>query len=248
VIVCLAALAAVSPAAPAPAAEPEAAPPAGMVLIPAGEFQMGKEGEADHSPVHTVRLDAFYLDAREVTNAEYQKFCEETERALPVYWGIEKFCCGPDFPDHPIVGVSWADAEAFAEWAGKRLPTEAEWEYAARGGLVGQPYPSGEEIDLTTANFRTEGTIAVGSLQPNGYGLYDMGGNVREWVVDYYDPDYYQSSPVDNPTGPERAKWRVVRGGGWFSGPTCQSVHGRNALPGSWVDFNIGFRCARDVE
>jgi formylglycine-generating enzyme required for sulfatase activity len=221
-------------------------PPPGMVLIPAGEFQMGADDGQDDEPLHTVRLDAFYMDSHEVTNAQYQAFCQATERRLPKFWGMEEFRSGPEFPDHPVLGVSWNDAKAYAEWAGKRLPTEAEWEYAARGGLKGQPYPRGAEMDQEQANYRSEGSVSGGGFSANGFGLYDMAGNVREWVADYYGPDYYATSPRDNPTGPEKGKFRVVRGGGWYSGPSCQNVHTRNALRPAWVDFNVGFRCARE--
>jgi len=218
-----------------------------MVLIPAGEFQMGKDDEGDHAPLHSVRLSAFYLDAREVTNAEYLAFCQATDHRLPMFWTLDKFQSGPSFPNHPVVGVGSADAEAYADWAGKRLPTEAEWEYAARGGLQGQDFPGGAELDSTLANYSSQHALPVGSYPPNGYGLYDMAGNVREWVSDFYDPDYYRKSPVENPRGPDKAAYRVVRGGGWFSGKYCQKIFLRVALPVQWVDFNIGFRCARDI-
>jgi len=221
-----------------------------MMLIPGGEFTMGKDGESDHSPAHIVYVDSFYLDKYEVTNVQFFKFCKSTDRALPEFWRIEEFHCGPDYPHHPVVGISWNDARDYAEWIGKRLPTEAEWEYAARGTLVGKNYPNGDEIDTTTANFtfagNTRGTVPIGSFPPNGNGLYDMAGNVVEWVQDYYDKDYYKASPKENPTGPSRGKFRVIRGGGWHSGPSCNTVYFRNALRFSWIDFNVGFRCAKD--
>ena len=226
-----------------------------MVFIPAGEFVMGKDGEADHSPAHTVRLNAFYIDICEVTNYQYLEFCEATDRALPMFWGMEEFHCGPDFPHCPVVSVSWRDADAYAEWVGKRLPTEAEWEYAARGGLEGMDYPNGNEISPKAANYYrhdavelVDGTHSVGGYPPNGYGLYDMAGNVNEWVADWYDPDYYAVSSADNPQGPEDGRFRVIRGGGWHSGPSCNRVFHRCGLPRSWLDFNVGFRCARDAE
>ncbi|UCE17068.1 MAG: formylglycine-generating enzyme family protein [Gemmatimonadota bacterium] len=223
-----------------------------LVLIPGGEFLMGKDGESEHSPAHSVYIDSFYIDAYEVTNSQYLAFCEETGHRLPEFWGMDAFHCGPGFAKHPVVGVSWSDAEAYAEWAGKRLPTEAEWEYAARGGLVGKNYPVGDDLDSTLANFtmkgKTKGSAPVGSYPPNGYGLYDMVGNVVEWVSDYYAGDYYSASPYENPTGPEKGKFRVIRGGGWHSGPYCNSVFFRNALPGGWVDINVGFRCAKGIQ
>jgi formylglycine-generating enzyme required for sulfatase activity len=148
--------------------------------------------------------------------------------------------------------VSWRDAAAFADWKGKRLPTEAEWEYAARGGLSGIDFPFEGDLDSTKANFSNHryhlGTQPVGSYPPNAYGLYDMAGNVVEWVADYYDTDYYSSGVADNPTGPEKGRFRVIRGGGWHSGPSCNRVYFRNALPTGWVDINVGIRCARDAE
>ncbi|UCB52511.1 MAG: formylglycine-generating enzyme family protein [Candidatus Zixiibacteriota bacterium] len=221
-----------------------------MVLIPGGEFVMGRDDEGDCSPAHRVFVDSFYMDKYEVTNAQYFDFCQETERRLPEFWGMEEFHSGPDFPNYPVVGISWSDAKAYAEWADKRLPTEAEWEYAARGGLIGKKYPNDDEVDSTKANYtqaKLGGTVAVGSFPPNAYGLHDMAGNVWEWVADYYDKDYYESSLYENPTGPEDGKFKVIRGGGWHSGPSCNTVYFRNALRFNWVDFAVGFRCVKPV-
>jgi sulfatase modifying factor 1 len=220
-----------------------------MVLIPGGEFLMGKDKAGDCSPAHKVRINSFYMDKCEVTNAQYSEFCEETGRQLPEFWGVKEFNSGVDFPNHPVVGISWSDARDYAEWAGKRLPTEAEWEYAARGGLVGMKFPNGDELDSSLANCTLAdlgGTIAAGSFAPNGYGLHDMAGNVWEWVADYYDKDYYQASLYENPTGPEDGKFKVIRGGGWHSGPSCNTVYFRNALRSNWLDFAVGFRCVKD--
>jgi iron(II)-dependent oxidoreductase len=212
---------------------------------------MGDSTEGDHNPVHVVYVDSFYMDKYEVTNAEFYDFCLETGGRLPEFWGMDEFRSGPDFPNHPVVGVSWADAKAYAEWVGKRLPTEAEWEYAARGGLVGQSYTTGASLDSTQANITVKGVatglMKVGSFLPNGYGLHDMAGNVVEWVADYYDQDYYARSPKENPTGPQTGKFRVIRGGGWHSGPFCNRVYFRNALPPGWRDINVGFRCVSDA-
>jgi iron(II)-dependent oxidoreductase len=240
----------------AQSSEPPNAPPtddavAGeTVLIPGGMFQMGGDVEDDHQPIHEVLVDSFYIDKYEVTCARYQRFCVETDHKLPIFWGIEEFHCGEEFPDHPVVGVSLADAEAYAQWAGKRLPTEAEWEYAARGGLEGESFPGGDDVDSTLVNFGRKfgGTLPVGSFPPNGYGLHDMSGNVGEWVADYYDQAYYEESPRENPTGPEKGKYYVVRGGGWFSGKYCNRVYRRLGLLKYWVDFNVGFRCARNAK
>jgi formylglycine-generating enzyme required for sulfatase activity len=236
---------------PALAAEPSPVAPTDEVLIPAGEFTMGRADAGEELTPHRVKLDAFYIDKHEVTNAQYQAFCEATGHDLPVFWGIERFRCSADFPDHPVVGVSQASARKYAEWVGRRLPTEAEWEYAARGGEESLSFGSVEVLEDDEANTKSaklDGPVAVGSFEPNAYGLYDMVGNVREWVADYYADDYFANSPVDNPQGPEKSNWRVIKGGGWYSGKSCNMVHVRNALPGSWSDFNVGFRCARDAE
>jgi formylglycine-generating enzyme required for sulfatase activity len=166
-------------------------------------------------------------------------------------WGMAGFRCGPDYLNHPVVAVNWVDAKAYAEWCGKRLPTEAEWEYAARGGLEGLNYPNGNTLAPSDGNYSKSdkrGSVAVGSYLPNGFGLHDMQGNVVEWVADWYAPDYYASSPRKNPAGPDVGKFKVIRGGGWHSGPSCNVVHFRNALPPGWLDFNVGFRCVKDVE
>ena len=219
----------------------------GMVFISGGEFLMGGPDEEDRSPVHAVYVDSFYMDAYEVTNAQYFTFCEKTGRRLPEFWGMREFRSGLDFPNHPVVGVTQADAGAYAEWAGKRLPTEAEWEYAARGGLAGKEFPNGDDLTNTEANYKSSGIVRVGSYPPNGYGLYDMAGNVREWVSDYWDKDYYKESPYRNPKGPEGGSYCVVRDGGWHSGKMCNRVNSRIWLPKYWVDFAVGFRCARDA-
>lgn len=222
-----------------------------LVLISDGEFLMGSDPEGDHSPVHKVYIDSFYMDKYEVTNAQYLRFCEETGHRLPEFWGMDGFRCGPDYPNHPVVGVSWHDAVAYAAWCGKRLPIEAKWEYADRGELVGKSYPNGETLNPSDGNYNQSGKggpVAVGSYSANGFGLRDMQGNVVEWVWDYYDADYYSSSPMANPMGPDSVRFRVVRGGGWHSGPYCNRVYYRNALPANWVDFNVGFRCVKDME
>jgi len=191
-----------------------------MVLISAGEFQMG-DGSIDEKPVHTVYLNAFYMDVYEVTNTQFKKFIDANpqwrkDRISRQYHDGDylKDWNGDNYPNgkgkHPVILVSWYAANAYAEWAGKRLPTEAEWEKAARGGLVGKKYPWGDNISHDYANYSGtggrdqwwKGTAPVGSFSPNGYGLYDMAGNVKEWCLDWYDSDYYSSSPRENPSGP----------------------------------------------
>lgn len=224
-----------------------------MVLIPAGEFTMGMDKDgADYNPAHKVKIDSFYLDRHEVTNAEYYKFCQETGYKLPETWGTAIFRSGLDFPDFPVTGINWYDAGKYAAWAGKRLPTEAEWEYAARGGLIDQPYPNGADWKVERrVNVLDSGWInlivEVESFDSNGYGLYNMSGNVWEWTADNYNDEYYTESPGDNPKGPERGFIKSIRGGSWHSGSMCKRVYFRRGLPGNWVDFAVGFRCARDL-
>ncbi len=213
--------------------------PEDMAFIPGGEFLMGSnDGEPDEKPVHKVYLDAYYIDKYEVTNKQYREFVEATGHREPVYWGED---------DHPVVYVRREDAVAYATWAGKRLPTEAEWEKAARGGLVGKKYPWGDNIDSTKANYdRNVGhTTPVGTYPPNNYGLYDMAGNVWEWVSDWYDDDYYANSPSKNPQGPNNASFCVRRGGGW--GRDAGNLRCANRYYGSpdLTYNNLGFRCVK---
>jgi len=228
-----------------------------FVLIPEGAFLMGGDTESDHQPVHEVAIAAFQLSRTHVTNHQYAAFCEATDRAYPQFWRQERYCSGPDFPNHPVAGISWQTASEFVEWMSARLPTEAEWEYAARGGLEGKPYPFGDELDPSKANYSPleeehirlspGATLPVGSFPPNGFDLLDMCGNVVEWVADRYAADYYARSPKEDPQGPDIGKHRVIRGGGWHSGPYCNRVYFRNALPANWVDFAVGFRVAKNA-
>jgi formylglycine-generating enzyme len=221
-----------------------------MLPIPAGDFQMGdafNEGESDERPVHTVYIDAFYMDVYEVTNAQYKKFMDATGYKAPDYWD------DPDYNalDYPVVGVSWLDAVAYAEWAGKKLPTEAEWEKAARGGLVAKRYPLGDDISHDNANYGAKAgkdvwafTSPVGSFAPNGYGLYDMAGNVFEWCADWYDGKYYANSPKSNPTGPSSGQSRISRGGGWYGSSDFLRVSRHNYDNPTQTRDYLGFRCA----
>lgn len=225
-----------------------------MVRIARGWFDMGRdarpgdpEAEDIDNPRHRVQVDAFYLDVTPVTNAEYFRFCQTTGHRLPFFWGMREFRSGLDWPDHPVVGVCHRDAQAFANWLGLRLPSEAEWEWAARGGLSGKDYPNGDDLKPEDAHFApwAKGPERVGQLPPNGYGLFDMVGNVAQWVMDFYDKDYYRQSPQKNPKGPSTGRFHVIRGGGWYAGKPCNTVFYRNGLPANWVDFNVGFRCAK---
>ena len=214
-----------------------------MVLIPAGEFIMGDE---DEKTAHSVHLDVYYIDKYPVTNARYKSFMEATGHPAPLYLDDVRF----NQPNHPVVGVSWNDANAYAKWAEKRLPTEAEWEKAVRGGLIGKKYPWGDEPpDRTLANFggNERGTTPVGKYPPNGFGLYDMSGNVYNWCADGYRWDYYKNSPRNNPQGPEGGH-RVTRGGSWRRIEyylRCSSRYDIFMYARSYVD--VGFRCANAV-
>jgi iron(II)-dependent oxidoreductase len=258
---------------------------AGMVLIPAGEFEMGTDSSEvseltqwaktkawysetrpiwveDEVPRHTVYLDAFYMDRYEVTNALYKKFMDATGHKAPEHWDPSGFYNLPfDSPDQPVAYVSWDDAKAYAEWAGKRLPTEAEWEKAARGGLLGKKYPWGApDPDGSQCNFADRNALKsiwsdksvddgyqefapVGSFPPNGYGLHDMAGNAFEWCADWYDRGYYANSPNRNPTGPGSGKVRVVRGGSWSSIPNRLRVAKRGGIIPTYTSIDLGFRC-----
>jgi len=227
-------------------------PDPNMVLIPSGEFTMGKNtsNPTDWQPEHKVVIEAFYLDKYEVTNRQYYEFCSQTHTPLPEFWGSSVCKCSLDFPDHPVVGVSNFDAAKYAKWAGKRLPTEAEWEYASRGGLQNSNYPWGNQIDSTYANYgkKYKTTLKVGSFSPNAFGLFDMAGNVWEWTSDNYGADYYSASPGQNPKGPETGRFKVIRGGSWHSGAMCLQTYYRNGLSASWIDFAVGFRCAKSTK
>ncbi len=254
-----------------------------MVLIPAGEFQMGSApGTTSNSattPAHSVYVDAFYIDKYEVTVGQYNQFVLATGHPRI---GDSSYQYAPT-DQHPVVGVSWNDAIAYAKWAGKRLPTEAEWEKAARGGLVGKEHPWGNTPpDGTQCNFADKSlsrmwhidwgensahksiddgyayTAPVGSFPPNGYGVYDMAGNVAEWCFDAYDENFYANSPRRNPIADilirdgennivAMNKKHVVRGGCWYYSLGGIWIASRNAaLPTSTV-INYGFRCAKSV-
>jgi formylglycine-generating enzyme required for sulfatase activity len=215
-----------------------------MVLVSEGTYRMGAaDGDPDEMPVHEVSLDSFYIDEHEVTIGQYKKFMAETGHAKPDYWQPEL-----DRTTDPVVGVSWNDAKAYAEWAGKRLPTEAEWGYAARGGMVAGKYPWGDTPDTSYANFKSFGILPVKSLKPNGYGIYDMIGNVWEWCLDWYDTEYYHSKTGKNPQGPLMGTYKVLRGGAWYCDEKEVRVTNRFlALPGN-KSYNIGFRCVKSVK
>lgn len=235
---------------PSPTVELVPRPVDRMVTIPAGEFLMGADDkEDDERPSHTVSVEAFEIDIYEVTNAEFAFFVEQTgyvteaEKAgEPETW---RTYATEGREAHPVVKVTWADAEAYCRWVGKRLPTEAEWEKAARG-TDGRIYPWGNDWDPAKANSRESGyrgTLVVGSL-PDGaspYGVMDMAGNVWEWTADWYQA--YPGSDMTSPYFGEQ--YRVTRGGGWFSDAFHLRTANRSATAPEARNDDLGFRCAR---
>ena len=236
-----------------------------MVLITGGKvFLMGSnDGDSDEQPVHEVYLDDFYMDKYEVTNTQYCQFLNEKgnqEEGEVTWLDIEdddcrikkqegKYVPRSGYENHPVIEVTWYGARAYAEWAGKRLPTEAEWEYAARGGLAGQKYPWGNSIDSSMANYGENigDTTPVGNYSANGYGLYDMAGNVWEWCADWFDDNYYTNSSYENPTGPSSGAFRVLRGGSWRSGADggVRCADRSSGVYPYGSGYSHGFRCVR---
>lgn len=242
-----------------------------MAHIPAGDFVMGSsddEAFIDEHPIHTVFLDEFYIDQYPVTNAQYKTFVDANPQwgKLDInkkyhdvdylkHWHWNSFPRGE--ADYPAVNVSWYAAMAYAQWKGKRLPTEAEWEKAARGGLNGNKYPWGNSVHPTQANYdwNIGDTTPIGKYPPNGYELYDMCGNVWEWCLDEYDADFYRNSPSRNPISGTNTvdslmnhfidvdSNRVLRGGSWRIPASLVRTAKRNAESPSFSLNVIGFRC-----
>lgn len=257
---------------------------ANMALIPAGEFQMGSDDSDafdEEKPAHNVYLDAFYMDKYEVTNVQYKAFLDANpewrkDNVTGQYHdgGYLKHWNGNNYPDgkgkHPVFYVSWYAAMAYAEWAGKRLPTEAEWEKAARGSLVGAKYPWGNSVDSSNRQLvnlsqkfpeTNPPTTPVGQYPKNGYDLYDMGGNVSEWCLDEFDPGFYAKSPFRNPIAGTKSisnvidnfanikSYRVSRGSSWFNVHLkfMRVVQRYRSFPSSTSPLT-GFRCVKDVK
>jgi formylglycine-generating enzyme required for sulfatase activity len=227
---------------------------ASMATVPEGYFWMGVDGTIgleDERPRHRVWLDAYAMDRYEVATARYAAFLSATGRTPPLFWDqVDLAVHG----DRPVVGVDWEDADAYCRWTGKRLPTEAEWEKAARG-TDERRYPWGSQSPTAElANFALGARFSYSQvLMPVGayergrspYGIYDLAGNVWEWVQDWYGGDYYERSPERNPTGPEQGQFKVLRGGSWSELPKYLLTYGRFKLPPATRNSYIGFRCVK---
>jgi len=231
----------------------------GMAFIPGGSFQRGRStalpdtevkwyptAHKDDQPARGVTLDPFFLDETEVTNGAYAAFAKSAHHRTPYHWRKGRLPEGAE--NHPVVNVSWDDARQYCEWKGKRLPTEAEWERAARGNAEGALYSWGDRAPKPTdARFNSDAPTPVCAKARSYFGLCDMVGNVWEWTADWYDRTYYASSPEHNPPGPAVGLYRVLRGGSWFDQPGLfLMVSYRSwARPGE-RSATIGFRCAKD--
>jgi len=255
-----------------------------MALIPAGTYDMGSDDEdlIETAPTHRVYINDFYMDVHPVTNEQFAEFLNKTKPPegpdgardwLVVlrtdlndperkhWWPTEiayekgKYVAYKGYRDHPVISVSWNAAYEYCEWAEKRLPTEAEWEKAARGGLKGKKFVWGNEIPTSEIihgkvwdNNRHAAPLGPAkSGRPNGYGLYNMAGSVWEWCFDWYHADYYVNSMRKDPQGPESGRFKVVRGGSWFNNAPGLRVALRNFLDFMALDETTGFRCVSDV-
>jgi formylglycine-generating enzyme required for sulfatase activity len=239
-----------SAAAPARANSVAGAPQ--LARIPEGWFTMGcDEGRDDEKPARRVWVDGFELGIYQVTRAEYQRFLAATGHPAPPFWGDPHF----QDPRQPVVGPSWYDAVAYCEWlsgAGAtgryRLPTEAEWERAARGGTDGALYPWGQAAPETLPNYSRRwitGPEPVGLYAPNPFGLFNMCDNVHEWCADWYDARYYQSAAALNPQGPQHGTRRASRGGSWRHHVKVSRCAARSSIPPEFKYADYGFRLAR---
>ncbi len=225
-----------------------------LVLVKGKWFNMGsEEGQDDERPVHRVWVDAFALGSSQVTNAEYAAFLEATGHRSPPTWNDSQF----NHPKQPVVAVSWFDAAAYCGWlttftgASFRLPTEAEWECAARGGAEGKLYPWGDEPPESQLNYDSRwrrGPEQTAGGAPASLGLYDICENVHEWCSDWYQADYYRASPERNPRGPQTGTRRVSRGGSWRHQVKISRCAARSSIPPQFQYTDYGFRIARDLE
>jgi formylglycine-generating enzyme len=225
-----------------------------LVLIPEGWFLMGSDSGQDcERPIHRVWIDAFFLAATQVTNAEYDCFLRATSMLPPPFWNDAKF----NHREQPVAGVSWHEAFGYCEWLstqtgrGHRLPMEAEWERAARGGLEQQQFSWGDDPPQSLPNYATRwqtGPERVAQYAPNVFGLHDIGDNVHEWCSDWYDPNYYAVSPERNPRGPEESPLKPARkssrGGSWRHHIKVARCSARSSIPPGFQYADYGFRVA----
>jgi len=223
-----------------------------MIRIPGGSFWMGSEGRFTwESPRHRVIVDAFDIAPTSVTRRAYEVFIRETSHEEPKGWNDSAFAN----PEQPVVGVNWFDAVAYCDWLTKangstyRLPTEAEWEKACRGGIVEHEYAWGNETPESIDYFQGEWNAPrrVGAWRANGFGLFNMGDNVHEWCVDWFAADYYLLSPEANPAGPPDGTRRVSRGGSWRHQIKGSRAAHRSSLPPQFRYADYGFRVVREV-
>jgi formylglycine-generating enzyme required for sulfatase activity len=223
-----------------------------MILVPAGSYLMGSEAGQDvERPVHRVFVDAFYLAETQVTVAEYSRFLDATNRPPPPHFSDPNF----NHPQQPVVAISWFDAVDYCAWLSEmtgfnyRLPTEAEWEHAARGGLDGALFPWGDDPPTSRARYAERwhtGPEPVRQSRPNAYGLFEMCENVHEWCSDWFQPDYYSLSPDRNPCGPEAGERKASRGGSWRHHVKISRCSTRSSIPPAFEYADYGFRVARD--
>jgi sulfatase modifying factor 1 len=248
-----------------PAAEFTGKDGAPLVLIPAGPFPMGvppgdRDGGRDEYPRHEVFIDAFYMDKYEITNGRYLAFVKATDHRVPQnprnatrnLW--EGVAIPESLADRPVVNVDWSDAEAYCKWAGRRLPTEAEWEKAAKGNNDwrfpwGNVEPTPKHLNYNQRWIGEKTLMPVGSYEAgrSPYGVYDMAGNVWEWVNDWYDARYYEKSAAKNPKGPETGKGKVLRSSGWQVETPLVRIFTRVESDATVRNESTGFRCAADA-
>jgi len=212
---------------------------------------MGCEtGRDDEKPVHRVWVDGFEMAARQTTNAEYARFLAATNHRTPLNWNQPNF----DLPDQPVVAPSWFDAVKYCDWLSKstgqhyRIPTEAEWERAARGGAENQLYTWGDAAPETVPDYAIRwknGPEPVARYAPNPFGLFDIGDNVHEWCADFYAAHYYRSSPEKNPPGPAASSRRASRGGSWRHAIKVSRCAARSSIPPEFQYADYGFRAVR---
>jgi sulfatase modifying factor 1 len=224
-----------------------------LVLIPEGWFRMGSEaGQENERPVHRVWVETFYFATSQVTNAEYARFLNATGSQAPPLWEDPNF----NHPEQPVVAVSWFEALKYCEWLSAitsrkyRLPTEAEWERAARGGVEDRLFPWGDDAPQSLPNYGQRwktGPEPVARSTPTAFGLYDICQNVHEWCSDWYQPDYYAASPERNPRGPESGERRASRGGSWRHHIKVTRCAARSSIPPEFQYADYGFRVACDL-